>query len=99
MSTWYQASGFLTSPVDAQRWGFSAAPNMTRSPFTSPVDGEGPRATSGLYGLIPNNKTSYGYDITMKRDPIDEFDYGNLSYLPRSIENSNPLAGFQFTSC
>jgi len=89
----------MTSPPsETQRWGFSAIPNYTRSPFGSVVDGEGPMSTSGFYGLVPNNKQSYGYNISINKDPVDEFDYASLSFRPGGYA-ANPLAGMQFTDC
>jgi hypothetical protein len=55
-------------------------------------------STSGLYGLVPNNKQSYGYNIAINKEPVDEFNYSSLSYL-RGGYGANPLAGMQFTDC
>jgi len=98
MSIWYQPSAFGTLPRETQKIGFSAVPNTMGSPFTVPGDGSGPLSAAGLYGLIPNNKQSYGYDITSQKD-ADQFDPSSVSYMRGGGYSPNPLAGLQFTTC
>lgn len=55
MSIWYQQpDSFSSDPVGTRRWGFSAIPNTTRSPFSTEDDGTSSRFANAMYGLMPD---------------------------------------------
>lgn len=94
MSIWYQQpDSFTINPSTSRRWGFSAIPNSTRSPFSSDEDGTFARSANAMYGLMPDHTPGYGGES-------DEFMSSTL--LPSWIANGNrrnPFAGIQFTDC
>jgi hypothetical protein len=93
MSIWYQQpDSFTTSPGTSRRWGFSAIPNFTRSPFSSDEDGTSARSANAMYGLMPDYARPYG------GEEAGQILSRTISR-PGTSGGGNPFAGMEFTEC
>lgn len=95
MSIWYQQPDrFSTEPSATRRWGFSAIPNITRSPFTSSDDPTVARSANAMYGLMPDYTRAANV-----QDGGDNQTRTNVNINNPGAVGGNPFAGMEFTDC
>lgn len=95
VSIWYQQPhNFGSNPAVTRRWGFSALPNATRSPFLPDDDDTPARSANAMYGLMPD------YTRPGLEDGGDNLTRTTVPQRTTTIGGGgNPFAGMQFTDC